>query len=105
MEEQFLPLSRLIVQEVIHRLREGGLVLAGGPPAQAIDADEHLSLRDAARLLGHGYFWLSRNYIRLGLRPSRIGGKLLFERREVETFVDQRKIRPAGRPRARRLLA
>jgi hypothetical protein len=105
MEEQFLPLSRLIVQEVMHRLTEGGFVLAGAPPAPTAYRDDHHSLKDAARMLGHGYFWLSRNYMRLGLRPSRIGGKLLFEREEVERLKADRKVRPAGRPRARKSFA
>lgn len=101
-EQQLLPLSRMIVQEVINRLREDGLVLSAGASAvlpSFDERDERIALKAAAQMLGHGYCWLSRNYMRLGLRPSRIGGKLLFERKEVERLLNQRKVRAAGRPR------
>ena len=102
-EQQLLPLSRMIVQEVINRLREDGLVLAAGAdPLASADREERIALKAAAQMLGHGYFWLSRNYMRLGLRPSRIGGKLLFERNEVERLLVQKKVRAAGRPRIAR---
>jgi len=45
--------------------------------------DELLNLKRTAELLDHSYFWLSRNYQRLGLKPSRIGGNLLFQRADV----------------------
>jgi hypothetical protein len=104
-EQRLLPLSRLIVQEVINRLREDGLVLSAGTGAAVSSIDEReerIALKTAAQMLGHGYFWLSRNYMRLGLRPSRIGGKLLFERKEVERLLNERKVRAAGRPRVAR---
>ena len=102
--QQLLPLSRLIVQEVINRLREDGLILTAGGNLQSSleDSEERITLKTAAQMLGHGYFWLSRNYMRLGLRPSKIGGKLLFERKEVEKLLVQRKVRAVGRPRRER---
>ena len=102
-DQRLLPLSRLIVQEVINRLREDGLVFTTGslaPPTE--DRDERIALKEAAPMLGHGYFWLSRNYMRLGLRPSKIGGKLLFERKEVEKLLNKQKVGAVGRPRAAR---
>lgn len=65
-----------------------------------IDGD-YLNLRRTAARLDHSYFWLSRNYRRLGLRPSRIGGKLLFERKEVDHLIKRLKIGISGRPRMR----
>ena len=104
-DQRLLPLSRLIVQEVIDRLRKDGLIFTAGatavaPPSE--DREERVALKVAAQMLGHGYFWLSRNYMRLGLRPSRIGGKLLFERKEVERYLNQQKVRASGRPRLAR---
>ena len=104
-DQRLLPLSRLIVQEVINRLREDGLVFMAGSAASAPppdDRDERIALKEAAPLLGHGYFWLSRNYMRLGLRPSKIGGKLLFERKEVEKLLNKQKVGAVGRPRTAR---
>lgn len=67
-----------------------------------IDSD-YLNLRRTAVRLDHSYFWLSRNYKRLGLRPSRVGGKLLFERKEVDQLLKRLKIGVSGRPRMHRL--
>jgi transposase len=106
-DQRLLPLSRLIVQEVINRLREDGLVLAAEARSVAPsseDQEERIALKVAAQMLGHGYFWLSRNYMRLGLRPSRIGGKLLFERKEIERLLNERKVRAVGRPRIARFV-
>jgi hypothetical protein len=103
------PLSRLIVNEVIQQLKQDGLVLsinAKADPADApalSDRDELLNLTRAAELLDHSYFWLSRNYTRLGLKPSRIGGKLLFQREDVFTLLKRQKVRAPGRPRIQRL--
>jgi hypothetical protein len=65
-------------------------------------AADYLNLRRTAARLDHSYFWLSRNYKRLGLRPSRVGGKLLFERKEIDQLLKRLKIGVSGRPRARR---
>ena len=64
--------------------------------------EDYLNLRRTAARLDHSYFWLSRNYRRLGLRPSRIGGKLLFERREVDLLLKRQKVGVSGRPRISR---
>lgn len=100
--EQFGPLSKLIVNEVIAQLKQDGLVLSTPPPA-AVPEEEFLNLASAAELLDHSYFWLSRNYKRLGLKPSRIGGKLLFRRAGIFELVKRRMIRAPGRPRMQRL--
>jgi len=101
-EQKLLPLSRLIVQEVISRLREDGVVFSAGAIATAQSSDdreERIALKEAAQMLGHSYCWLSRNYMRLGLRPSRIGAKLIFERNEIDRLLAEKKVRRAGRPR------
>ena len=80
------------------------------PPEQGPTVDhplifveyDYMNLRRTAARLDHSYFWLSRNYRRLGLRPSRIGGKLLFERREVDQLLKRQKVGVSGRPRISR---
>jgi hypothetical protein len=101
LSEQFGPLSKLIVSEVIARLKQNGMMLSTA--AAAIPEEEHLNLPRAAELLDHSYFWLSRNYKRLGLRPSRIGGKLLFRRLDLLELMKRREVRAPGRPRMPRL--
>ena len=102
--EELAPLTRLIAQELLAQLKEDGLALA--PQVVADDrrtADSEaepglLTLRAAASLLDHNYFWLSRNYKRLQLRPVRISGKLLFTRKELEEALERHKARFRGRP-------
>ena len=103
--QQLGPLSKLIVNEVIIQLKQDGFILASGksePEGAATDDAELMNLARAAELLDHSYFWLSRNYKRLGLKPSRIGGKLLFQRDDVFALVKRNKVRTAGRPRVQR---
>ena len=104
--EQFGPLSKLIVNEVIAQLKQDGLVLSTPPGTTALAPDpeeELMNLASTAELLDHSYFWLSRNYRRLGLKPSRIGGKLLFQKADIFELVNRQKIRSPGRPRLQRL--
>lgn len=107
---QLGPLSKLIVIEVIAQLKQDGFVLSSkdarpethGPMSAITPEDELLNLKRTAELLDHSYFWLSRNYQRLGLKPSRIGGKLLFQRADVFALVKRQKVRSPGRPRVQR---
>ena len=64
--------------------------------------DDYMNLRRTAARLDHSYFWLSRNYRRLGLRPSRVGGKLLFERKEVDQLLKRLRVGLRGRPKSAR---
>lgn len=105
--EKLEPLSRMIVTEVLIRLKEDGyLVRSGTEQTGHLEArqerldEQLLGLWEAAKLLEHSYFWLSRNYRRLGLKPSRIGGKLLFERADVRSLLKRQKVGKRGRPRA-----
>lgn len=102
---QLGPLSKLIVNEVIAQLKQDGLVLspAVAAPSTTASEEELLNLVQASEMLDHSYFWLSRNYKRLGLKPSRIGGKLLFEKRDVFALVKRQKVGAPGRPRVQRL--
>lgn len=70
-------------------------------PGEHPGGGDYMNLRRTAGRLDHSYFWLSRNYKRLGLRPSKVGGKLLFERREVDQLLKRLKVGASGRPRAR----
>ncbi len=102
--EELAPLTRLIAQELLAQLKEDGLVLASqslainGREADSPKTPELLTLREAASLLGHNYFWLSRNYRRLQLRPVQISGKLLFPRKELGEALERHKARFRGRP-------
>ncbi len=58
-----------------------------------------LNMARTAEMLDHSYFWLSRNYRRLGLKPSKIGGKLLFHREDVFALLKRKRVGVAGRPR------
>lgn len=108
--ERLMPLTRMIVVELFARLKEDGLLVTAstnsGPIAGQIPSKnqtEMLNLHEAANRLNHSYFWLSRNYKKLGLRPSRIGGKLLFDKSEIERLIQRRKVGRPGRPRPVRL--
>jgi len=97
--EELAPLTKLIAQELLAQLKEDGLVLAPQPPAPApVDPEPLLTMREAAQLLEHNYFWLSRNYRRLQLHPVRISGKILFTRAEIEAALERDKTRFRGRP-------
>lgn len=102
--EELAPLTKLIAQELAAQLKEHGLVLApgtnGGQVTDPIPTggQELSTLKETAVLLGHSYFWLSRNYKRLNLRPVRISGKLLFTRQDVENLLNRQKARFRGRP-------
>ncbi len=105
--EKLEPLSRMIVNEVLVRLKEDGYLVRGtasleGEAKAALGQQESelLGLWEAAKLLEHSYFWLSRNYRSLGLKPSKIGGKLLFERGDVRALLKRQKVGRVGRPRA-----
>lgn len=102
--EELAPLTKLIAHELLAQLKEGGLVLT---PSSAIsqsvaaaqqDGRELLTLKEAAAMLDHNYFWLSRNYKRLSLRPVRISGKRLFMRKEIENLLERHQVRFRGRP-------
>ncbi|MBI3550888.1 MAG: hypothetical protein HY077_00090 [Elusimicrobia bacterium] len=107
--QQLGPLSKLIVNEVIIQLKQDGFVLSNGVKPESTgasaqpDEDTLMNLTRAAELLDHSYFWLSRNYKRLGLQPSRIGGKLLFQKEDVFALVKRHKVKAPGRPRVQRL--
>lgn len=91
------PLCDLIVERLLERLRgDGGRNLS---PAPAPEKDAVLVLEEAASRLQHGYHWLSRNYRKLGLRPSRIGGKLLFREKDVNALITREKLCFRGRPK------
>ena len=99
--EEFLaslqPLSQLIVDKMLERM--GGSV-PDLPDERQRDRGEVLALDEAAAELQHSYYWLSRNYRKLGLRPSRVGGKLLFMRRDIAALLVRQQVRYRGRPRA-----
>ena len=94
---QTVPLSEQIADVILARISAGQV-----SPYDLHDKDKPLSIGQTASLLGHNYFWVSRNYKKLGLRPSRIGGKLLFNRKEILALVESRRVRTAGRPRVNR---
>jgi hypothetical protein len=56
-----------------------------------------ISLRTAARRLGHGYYWLSRQrtWQRLGLRPRKVGRIVLFRESDIAAVIERQ--RPLGR--------
>lgn len=104
------PLSTLIVDQLIERFHLNPQALASFLDAQVLQRsqtskadDELLSLKEAATLLNHSYCWLSRNYRKLGLRPSRVGGKVLFKGKDVQLLLNRNTIRSPGRPRLNRL--
>lgn len=104
--ERLTPLSQLIVNEVMIRLKQEGYFVAGKKetetPAgqgQVGEKRQLLNLASAAEMLDHSYYWLSRNYRRLGLKPSRIGGKLLFQKEDVYALIKRQKVGTPGRPR------
>lgn len=102
--EDLAPFTKLIAHELLAHLKEGGLILAPASIAsqradsRSPDGRELLTLKEAAALLDHNYFWLSRNYRRLNLRPVRISGKRLFMRKEVESLLERHRARFRGRP-------
>ena len=104
MLEELTPLTKLIATELLAQLKEGGLVLTPASAAGQVagskqpDGRELLTLKDAAAMLGHNYFWLSRNYRRLNLRPVRLSGKCLFMRKEIESLLERHQVRFRGRP-------
>ena len=98
-----IVLSRTVVLELLAQLKSEGMVLSRQPNSVAtvgFNAPKSLlNLKETAQLLDHSYFWLSRNYKKLGLRPSCIGGKLLFHQGEIARLLDRHRIRARGRPR------
>ena len=99
--EEFLaslqPLSQLIVEKVLERM---GGPASDHPDERQRDRGEALALDESAAELQHSYYWLSRNYRKLGLRPSKVGGKLLFMRRDIAALLARQQVRYRGRPRA-----
>ena len=96
------PLSEIIAEKILERLRESSPTITGAPddvepPENSSDV---LALDEAAAELQHSYYWLSRNYRKLGLRPSKVGGKLLFMRRDIAALLARQQVRYRGRPRA-----
>lgn len=107
--EHLKPLSALIVDQLIEHFQLNRQALTGLLDAQdpkrgrlsKVD-DDLLSLKEAASLLNHSYCWLSRNYRKLGLRPSRVGGKVLFKGKDVQLLLNRNTISSPGRPRIAR---
>lgn len=99
------PVSTLTAEELIAKFAGRGLAFSPQPNPTALQASLHskeasapLNLKQAAEYLDHSYFWLSRNYRKLGLRPSRIGGKLLFSKKEITHLLTRFRVKSRGRP-------
>lgn len=62
-----------------------------------------LTMEQASQRLGYSYFWLSRNWRKLGLHPSSpwpgARTKRMFEAKEIEEFLRAHKYTRRGRPR------
>lgn len=59
-----------------------------------------VTMRDAARMMGYSYFWLAHNWQhRLGLHPSNFGHRRMFEKKEIEEYLQRNKFTYRGRPR------
>lgn len=54
-------------------------------------------------MMGYSYFWLSRNWKQLGLRPTspKPGSRArrMFEAKEIDEFMRDNKFTRRGRPR------
>lgn len=65
-----------------------------------------LTMEQAAAMMGYSYFWLSRNWKQLGLRPTspKPGSRArrMFEAKEIEEFMRDNKFTRRGRPRKTR---
>lgn len=62
-------------------------------------APSRLTMKQAAEIMHHSYFWLSRNYKRLGLHPTNYGFPLLFDALEIEECMKRNTKTYRGRPR------
>lgn len=62
-----------------------------------------LTMAQAAAMMGFSYFWLSRNWKQLGLRPtspkSGSRARRMFEAKEIDEFMRAKKFTRRGRPR------
>lgn len=96
------PLSELIVAKLLERIRADPEILSDRRGERGIANEDLLALEDAAAKLQHSYSWLSRNYRKLGLRPSRVGRNLLFKGTDIDALVARQKVRFRGRPPVQR---
>lgn len=95
------PLSDIIAQKILRRMGRPENGLGKDELMKSVpNAGEILALDEAAAELKHSYHWLSRSYRKLGLKPSRVGGKLLFTRKEITALLIRQQVSYRGRPRA-----
>ena len=77
---------------------DGRVVELVGSDAQAPADEAYVSMKEAARLLHRSYFWLVRNWKKIGLHRSDFGRPYVFERKEIDAFLVRNRFRYRGRP-------
>jgi excisionase family DNA binding protein len=76
--------------------------LFGGAPLGDVPAPSSapgwLTMAESAKRMGYSYFWLARNWKRLGLRPTNFGHRRMFEEEGIEECMRRNRFSHRGRP-------
>jgi excisionase family DNA binding protein len=69
----------------------------GGIPAP-LSTPGWITMAESAKRMGYSYFWLARNWKRLGLRPTNFGHRRMFEVEGIEECMRRNRFSHRGRP-------
>jgi hypothetical protein len=65
----------------------------------ALVQSSQITMHETAKLMRRSYFWLVKNWKKIGLHRSAFGRPYVFERAEVDSFLRSRRFCYRGRPK------